>query len=68
MYFTLQRHFPPTLVIFQARSYIGLSLRKFNKKTERYIERKIRTLGFSQEEFERLGPEILKWPHVRLWG
>ncbi|GEM_PF-1958877 len=42
--------------------------RKFNKKTERYIERKIRTLGFSQEEFERLGPEILKRPHVRLWG
>ena len=43
-------------------------LADLTKKTERYIERKIRTLVFSQEEFERLGPEMLKRPHVRLWG
>ena len=43
-------------------------LTDLTKKTERYIERKIRTLAFSQKEFERLGPEILKRPHVRLWG
>ena len=64
MYFTLQRHFPPTLVIFQARSYIG----NLTKKPNDILRGKIRTLGFSQEEFERLGPEILKRPHVRLWG
>lgn len=43
-------------------------LTDLTKKTERYIERKIRMLVFSQKEFERLGPEMLKRPHVRLWG
>jgi len=43
-------------------------LTDLTKKTERYIERKIRTLVFSQEEFERLGPGMLKRPHIRLWG
>ena len=43
-------------------------LTDLTRKTERYIERKIRTLVFSREEFERLGPEMLKRPHLRLWG
>ena len=43
-------------------------LTDLTKKTERYIERKIRTLVFSQEEFERLRPKMLKRPHLRLWG
>jgi hypothetical protein len=43
-------------------------LTDLTRKTERYIERKIRMLVFSQEEFERLGLEMLKRPHVRLWG
>ncbi len=43
-------------------------LTDLTKKTERYIGRKIRTLVFPHEEFKQSGPEILKRPHVRLWG
>jgi DNA-binding transcriptional ArsR family regulator len=36
-------------------------------KTERYIERKIRTLVLSREEYERMKPELAKRATLRLW-
>lgn len=37
------------------------------QKTEKYIDRKIRTLVLSNEEFERLSPELNKRPQFQLW-
>jgi len=37
------------------------------EKTERYIERKIRTLILSREEYDRLKPTLVDRPHLVLW-
>lgn len=43
-------------------------LNDLSRKTERYINRKIRTLVLTDEEFVRMKQELLKRPHVKLWG
>jgi DNA-binding Lrp family transcriptional regulator len=37
------------------------------EKTERYIERKIRTLILAQEEYRKLKPKLDSRPHLVLW-
>lgn len=37
------------------------------RKTENYIDRKIRTLCLTEEEFSRLGPKLQQRPHLLLW-
>jgi AraC-like DNA-binding protein len=38
------------------------------RKTERYIERKIRTLVLTAEEYARLKPSLDQRPHLPLWS
>lgn len=42
-------------------------LNDVNRKTERYIKRKIRSLVFSREEFEEFLPELTKRPSALIW-
>jgi predicted transcriptional regulator len=42
-------------------------LNDLSKKTERYINRKIRTLALSTEEYRKLLPELNKGPRVLIW-
>jgi DNA-binding transcriptional ArsR family regulator len=42
-------------------------LSDLTQKTERYINRKIRTLMLSHEEFRRFSPKLQERPHTLLW-
>jgi len=42
-------------------------LNDLSRKTERYINRKIRSLVLSSEEYKRLGPKLKKRPRVLIW-
>ena len=42
-------------------------LNDLNKKTERYIKRKIRPLVLDHEEYQALWPELEQKPHVLIW-
>ena len=42
-------------------------LNDLSRKTERYIKRKIRTLVFSQKEYNKLSPEFNHRPNVLIW-
>ncbi|MBW2092602.1 MAG: ArsR family transcriptional regulator, partial [Deltaproteobacteria bacterium] len=42
-------------------------LNDLSRKTERYINRKIRTLVLSREEYETFLPRLKSRPHVLLW-
>ena len=42
-------------------------LNDLSKKTERYINRKIRTIVFSPEEFSRFAEKLKDKPHLRIW-
>lgn len=44
-----------------------MNLQDLTLKTERYIERKIRTLVLAREEFVQLTSTLLKRPHFLLW-
>ena len=37
------------------------------RKTERYIKRKIRTMLFNTQEFERFGDILKNRPHLLIW-
>jgi len=42
-------------------------LNDLSRKTERYVNRKIRTLVLSQEEYNNFLPELAKHPHILIW-
>ena len=42
-------------------------LNDLSRKTERYINRKIRSLVLSKKEYDNLGPELEKRPRVLIW-
>ena len=42
-------------------------LNDLSRKTERYINRKIRSLVVSREEFDRLGAKFKQKPRVLIW-
>ncbi|MDY0041130.1 MAG: hypothetical protein RBS57_12530 [Desulforhabdus sp.] len=42
-------------------------LTDLSRKTERYIDRKIRTLVFSREEFEQMAPRLMDRPNLLIW-
>jgi len=42
-------------------------LNDLNKKTERYIKRKIRPLVLDHEEYRALWPELEQKPHLLIW-
>ncbi len=39
-----------------------------HRKTERYIERKIRSLVMTRDEYEKLSPSLAHRPQVMIWG
>lgn len=43
------------------------NLQELTKKTEKYIDRKIRTLTLTSDEFKRLAPNLDKRPQFILW-
>ena len=43
-------------------------LNDLSRKTERYIERKIRSLVLSCEEFEKMKPRLDTKPRMLLWS
>ena len=43
-------------------------LNDLSRKTERYIDRKIRCLVLTLEEFRRLEPKLWQRPHLLLWN
>jgi len=42
-------------------------LNDLSRKTERYINRKIRSLGMSKDEYDRLAPGLERRPRVLIW-
>ena len=42
-------------------------LNDLRRKTERYIKRKIRTIVFNAQEFERFGDKLEDRPHLLIW-
>jgi hypothetical protein len=42
-------------------------LNDLTRKTERYINRKIRTLVLAPKEFDDFLPELINGPHVLIW-
>ena len=42
-------------------------LNDLRKKTERYINRKIRSLVLTRKEFEKYQPELKNQPHLPIW-
>ncbi|MCK8600201.1 winged helix-turn-helix domain-containing protein [Desulfoferrobacter suflitae] len=42
-------------------------LSDLSKKTERYIDRKIRSLVLTREEFEQMGPKLRNRPNLLIW-
>ena len=42
-------------------------LNDLSRKTERYIQRKIRTIVIAPEEFARMSPELTKRPRLLIW-
>ncbi len=43
------------------------NLQDLTQKTERYIERKIRTLSLTADEYQALKPQLTKRPQLVLW-
>jgi hypothetical protein len=43
-------------------------LNDLRRKTERYIKRKIRTIVFSPEEYNRFADKLKGKPHLLLWN
>jgi hypothetical protein len=43
------------------------NLRDLTQKTEKYIDRKIRTLVLAEDEYERLSSNLAKRPQFILW-
>jgi hypothetical protein len=42
-------------------------LNDLSRKTERYINRKIRSLVLSRDEFKEFGPKLKACPHILIW-
>ncbi len=42
-------------------------LNDLSRKTERYIKRKIRTLGRSRDEYKEFEPKLKTCPHILIW-
>jgi len=42
-------------------------LNDLSRKTERYVNRKIRGMVLSREEFEAFSPRLQQRPHVIIW-
>jgi len=43
-------------------------LNNLSRKTERYINRKIHTMGFSPEELIRFSDQLKSKPHLLIWS
>ena len=43
------------------------NLQDLSRKTERYIERKIRTLTLTEKEFQAFLPQLRRRPHILFW-
>ena len=43
-------------------------LNDLTQKTERYIKRKIRSLVLTEDEYQRMRPQLEKRPHILVWN